>query len=427
MKLLNITNRYYIVVALALLLVSSVFLAYRTVYVIDNEITKHMLYKKLQIERQISSQEALQNKSFFISDLVKVDTIERFTTFRVQIKDTIRYDELEEVMIPYRVMTYEQIIAGGAYRISISQRLTQNRDLLSGLAITFILVAIDIIACFYFLNRYFSSNIWRPFYRALETLKRFDLRKGGSVGFEQSRIDEFNALNDELVKLTDKVTSDYRNLKEFTENMSHETQTPLAIIRSKLELLLQADNILPDQLEQIHATLDAINRLTKMNRGLIMLTRIENEQFSDEEPVSIAPLVKKRLEDLDLFIQSRELHVEESSASDLTVRMNPYLADILVSNLLSNAIKYNEEHGQLVVQVHSDSLVIANSGKPLPFPPEQIFGRFKHGNSPDSVGLGLAIVKRICDYYQFFLSYQHQDGLHRFYIQFTKERRTNLT
>ncbi|MEY4593796.1 MAG: hypothetical protein RIQ47_206, partial [Bacteroidota bacterium] len=307
MKLLNLTNRFYIVVALALLLVSSVFLAYRVIYLIDTETTEHMLYTKLRIEQQIISQPDLQGLAFSIGDNIQVEPIDRFSTFKVQLRDTIRYDEYEEGMISFRIMTYEQQILGEAYRISISQRLTQNNELVSGLTITFILVAIDIIACFYFLNRYFSSSIWRPFYKALDTLKKFDLQRGGKVSFEPSRVDEFNALNEELTKLTEKVNSDYRNLKEFTENMSHETQTPLAIIRSKLELLLQSDNLRPEQLEQVHATLDAINRLTKMNRGLIMLTRIENDQYAEEELIVLGELIKSRLEDLELFIQSRGL------------------------------------------------------------------------------------------------------------------------
>ena len=425
MKLLNLTNRFYIIVALTLLLVSSVFLAYRVIYLIDTETTEHMLYTKLRVEQQIIAQPQLQKVAFTIGDNIRVEPINRFSTFKVQLRDTIRYDEYAEGLIPFREMTYEQQILGEAYRISISQRLTQNNDFVSGLAITFLLVAIDIIACFYFLNRYFSSSIWRPFYKALDTLKKFDLQRGGQVRFETSRVDEFNALNEELIKLTEKVNSDYRNLKEFTENMSHETQTPLAIIRSKLELLLQSDNLRPEQMEQVHATLDAINRLTKMNRGLIMLTRIENDQYAEEELVEIGALLQSRLEDLELFMQSRGLSVETVLAQDVSVRMNKYLADILVSNLLSNAIKYNREGGKLIVSLFADSLMVSNSGTPLSIPDHRIFERFKRGDSPDSVGLGLAIVKRICDHYHFFLSYRYDEDLHRFYVQFPKERRNN--
>lgn len=425
MKLLNLTNRFYIIIALTLLLVSSIFLAYRVLYVVDTGITEHMLYTRTQLRKQISSQPGLQGLPFEVSDLIRIDTISRFTTFRVQLRDTSVFDELEQGKIPLRLLTYEEEIAGRPYRITIGERLTTNKELIKGVAITLFLVAIDIIACFYFLNRYFSSSIWRPFYRALDALKRFDLQRGGKIRFEPSRVDEFNALNEELSKLTEKVNSDYRNLKEFTENMSHETQTPLAIIQSKLELLLQSDNLQPEQLSQIHSTLDAVTRLTKMNRGLILLTRIENEQYSEEGSVHLSDLIRKRLDDFEFFLQSRSLKVDAQLDEALFVRMNPYLADILVSNLMSNAIKYTDEGGLLQIRLHSDSLSMCNSGKPPSINDQRIFERFKRGEGADSVGLGLAIVKRICDHYHFFLSYRYEEELHRFYVQFTKERRLN--
>lgn len=417
MRLLNLTNRYYIVVALALLLVSSAFLAYRVLYVVDEEITTHMLYTRLQLEKQIASQPQLQGRPFFVGDFISVDTISRFTTFHVDIIDTLRFDPYEEGLIPFRIMTYEQQIAGRAYRISIAQRLTQNNDLFNGLGSTILLVIIDIFVCFYFLNRYFSTSIWRPFYRALDTLKKFDIQKGGKVRFEKSRVEEFNTLNEELSKLTEKVMDDYRNLREFTENMSHETQTPLAVIRSKLELLLQTDNLRPDQIEQVSATLDAVNRLSKMNRGLILLTRIDNEQYADESDIDFSATVQKQLDNLLIFAQSRELNVETDFDDSLKVHMNPYLTDILISNLLSNAIKYCSQGGTISIGTTGGVYKVANTGAPLKFPDNRIFERFKKGDAADSVGLGLAIVKRIGDHYGMPVSYQYVSGMHVFSVK----------
>ncbi|MFM9051794.1 MAG: sensor histidine kinase [Bacteroidota bacterium] len=417
MRLLNLTNRYYIIVALALLLVSSAFLAYRVLYVVDEEITMHMLYTRLQLEKQIASQPQLQGRPFFVGDYISVDTISRFTSFRVDIRDTLRYDPYEEGKVPFRVMTYEQQIAGKPYRISIAQRLTQNNDLFNGLGSTFILVIVDIFVCFYFLNRYFSTSIWRPFYRALDTLKRFDIQRGGKVRFEKSRVDEFNVLNEELGKLTDKVMDDYRNLREFTENMSHETQTPLAVIRSKLELLLQSDNLKAEQMEQVSATLDAVNRLSKMNRGLILLTRIDNEQYSEEAEIDFSRAVRKQLDDLMIFAQSRHLEVKTDFDDTLTVILNPYLNDILISNLLSNAIKYCTEGGTISISTTDGVYRVANSGAPLKFPDNRIFERFKKRDAADSVGLGLAIVKRIGDHYDMAVSYQYMSGMHVFSVK----------
>lgn len=422
MKLLNLTNRYYIVVALVLLLVSSIFLAYRVLYVTDTEITEHMLYMKLELEKQIASQPDLQRTPFVIGDYIRVDTIPKFTTFKVNLRDTLRYDPYEESMVPYRLLTYEQPILGDAYKITISQRLTENEDIIHGLGVTILLVSIDIIVCFYFLNRYFSSSIWRPFYRALDILKKFDLQRGGNVRFEGSKVEEFNTLNRELSKLTEKVTNDYRNLREFTENMSHETQTPLAVIRSKLELMMQSDNLSHEQLEHIHSTLDAVNRLSKMNRGLILLTRIENEQYSEEQEINLSGIIRKQLSDLEMFIQSRELTVETDLDDKVLLRLNPYLAEILISNLLSNAIKYNIEGGTLAVRLGKDEMTIGNTGKPLTIPDSRIFDRFKKGDAADSVGLGLAIVKRIGDHFHCPVSYAYLNNRHEFTVRFDADR-----
>ena len=423
MKLLNITNRYYIVIALVLLLVSSAFLAYRVVYVIDNEVSEHMTFEKLEIEKQLALQENLQDLHFIIADRIEVEPIEEFTSFAVTIKDTTVYDLYEKGNVPYRVLSYEQLVKGKPYKIRISRRLTENDQLISGIFVTLLLVSVDIIICFYFLNRWFSSRVWNPFYRALNILKNFDIQKGGAVQFQQSKVDEFNTLNMELSKLTDKVARDYKNLREFTENMSHETQTPLAIIRSKLELLLQNANN-EEHVQQILSTLDSVNRLSKMNKGLILLTRIENDQYAEQQQVHLGTLVRKHLEDLELFITSRELKVHTDINDGVSVMMNQHLAEILFTNLLSNAIKYNLNGGDLYVTLTWSGITIANSGGPLTMPGQEVFERFRKGDSPDSIGLGLAIVKKIINHCGFTINYDYKNNLHMFDIRFEKVEET---
>jgi signal transduction histidine kinase len=415
MKLLNITNRYYIIITVVLLLVSSAFLAYRVVYVVDNDISENMLLEKLEIEKQIALQENIQSIHFIIGDRIEIEPIPKFTTFRVHITDTVMYDLYKKDKVPYRILSYQQLVKGKSYKISIARRLTENDQLASGIFSSLLLVSINTIICFYFLNRWFSSRVWNPFYRALNILKNFDIQKGGIVHFQKSKVNEFNALNSELSRLTDKVSRDYRNLREFTENMSHETQTPLAIIRSKLELLLQKSNS-EEQVQQILSTLDSVNRLSKMNKGLILLTRIENDQYPEKEAIQLGQLIRKHLEDLELFISSKEIKVHTDIDEDVTLEMNPNLAGILLTNLLSNAIKYNINNGDLFVTLTKEKLVFANSGKPLIIHGKEIFDRFKKGDSPDSIGLGLAIVKKIINHDGLSIGYDYENELHTFTI-----------
>lgn len=418
MKLLNVTNRYYIAIALALLLISSAFLAYRVFYLVDNEISEHMLFEKMEIEKQLSSQGDIQGIQFVIGDRIEIEPLDKFTTFRVSLIDTNKYDPYEDKVVPFRRLSYEQLIDEESYRITLWRRLTQTEDLFSGVALTLLLVAIDIIACFYFLNRWFSKRVWKPFYRALSGLKHFDLHEGERVSFQRSEIEEFNTLNVELSKLTDKVARDYRNLREFTENMSHETQTPLAIIRSKLELLVQSEKLDPEQLAHIRSSLDSVNRLSKMNKSLILLTRIENDQYNISQPINLSILIRTQLDKFDLFISSRNLSVITELDEDVMLDINSNLADILLSNLISNAIKYNKNDGKLVIRLDKKKLEISNSGYPLTIADDQIFERFKKGDQPDSVGLGLAIVKKVCDHINCEIRYTYREQMHVFTIEF---------
>ena len=379
-----------------------------------------MLYEKMEIEKQIALQKDLQDIHFIIGDRLEIEPIPKFSTFRVTIKDTSIYDLYEKKKVPFRVLAYQQLVKGKSYRVTISRRLIENEKLINGIFITLLLVSVDIIVCFYFLNRWFSSRVWNPFYRALNILKNFDLQKGGIVYFQKSKVDEFNTLNSELSRLTDKVSRDYKNLREFTENMSHETQTPLAIIRSKLELLLQKANG-EEQVQQILSTLDSVNRLSKMNKGLILLTRIENDQYAGRKMLSLGTLLRKQLDDLELFISSRSIKVHTQIDDSINIKMNPHLAEILFTNLLSNAIKYNITGGDLYVNVSKNGVIIANSGDPLTIPGAEVFERFRKGDSPDSIGLGLAIVKKIIDHDNFAINYDYSDNHHTITINFQNE------
>jgi len=421
MKLLNKTNEYYIAVAIGLLFIASFVIANRILYLYNKEINERLIFEKTEIENQLTSQPHLGDAGFSIGDRIEVMPIDMFHTFRVSLKDTVKFDPYEEHLVPYRQLSYEKKINDRAFKIKIQKRLPEVKDMFSGMLITIGLIAVDVIFCFYFLNRWFSRSTWAPFYNALEVLKNFDLRKGGKVIFKKSSIEEFNAMNRELSRLMDKVSRDYQNLKEFTENMSHETQTPLAIIHSKLDLMLQEENLDEKQLENIKSSLDAVNRLSRMNKSLIMLTRIDNDQYADTKLLNLGRLISKQLKGLEVFYSSKELTVNENIDEQRIFQMNEQLAEIFISNLLSNAIKYAKFGGQLNIELYENFLVISNSGAPLAIPADQIFERFKKGTQKDSVGLGLAIVKKICDHFNSRIQYSYENNLHTFTIEFPHE------
>jgi len=209
-------------------------------------------------------------------------------------------------------------------------------------------------------------------------------------------------------------------LKEFTENASHEIQTPLAIIKNKLEILLQSPEMTSDQMDLISSAAAATNRLSKLNEALIILSKIENRQFHEIEDISVNDIVGGILSSMDELIRIKSISIEKRFEKNLHIKMHPYLAEILIGNLVINAIKHNTSPGSISIITSYDTLEIINSGNHSSGNVEKLFQRFVKSNpKSQSLGLGLSIVKAICDTYSFIVRYNVQNGSHRIVVVFS--------
>jgi len=208
------------------------------------------------------------------------------------------------------------------------------------------------------------------------------------------------------------------SMKEFTENAAHEMQTPLAIAQSKLELLIQDSNLKDEQVDSIIQATEALSRLSKLNQSLLLLAKIENNQYETNELVSLTAVNKKYLRLFDELIKDKQLHVETSFAEEWPVNLHPLLADSLISNLIGNAIKYNYNGGKITISIENNTYQITNTSKAAPISAEQIFKRFSKVKSDvdTSNGLGLAIVKKICDTNGLDVSYKGESNQHSFIL-----------
>jgi signal transduction histidine kinase len=233
----------------------------------------------------------------------------------------------------------------------------------------------------------------------------------------ETDIDEFRILDEATRQMTRQILKDYEMLKSFTDNASHEMQTPLAILNSRLDLLIQDPVIGERQLRPIQAMYDAIGRLRQLNQSLLLLTKIENHQFGHTDSVEMAPLIEEKLAQLEDPLRDRRLVVRKD-LDRLRLPINGYLADILLNNLLLNAIRHNQDGGELSVCLRESSLRVSNSGPALSLDPATIFDRFVKGTHSGGTGLGLAIVRQICDNYHFSLTYSYTDQLHNIDIRF---------
>jgi signal transduction histidine kinase len=251
-------------------------------------------------------------------------------------------------------------------------------------------------------------------------MDEYDVTKNTSLDIpKETGTIEFNRLNNELNKMIARVNNAYYNQKQFVENASHEIQTPLSIIRSKLELLINQPDLTKKSASLLGDITEANDRLSQMNKTLLLLAKIENNQFPDVENISLSQLLQDG-------IVSFQQHYEEKFPSltldideNVSINANKVLIEILLSNLIKNAIEHNVPGGFISVKLKGRNLYVENTGAFLEGNPEELFERFKKSSyQSKTTGLGLALVKQVTLLYHYELSYQHDKGIHEVKIKF---------
>lgn len=309
-------------------------------------------------------------------------------------------------------------INGHNYKITSYNYVTKSKQILAGMLNAVVYKIILIILAVSLTARILSRILFKPFHNTIETLHNFNLKNRKKIELENTNIREFKELNVFLKKMTDKAVEDYSALKEFSENASHELQTPLAVMRSKLELLTETD-ITEHQASLLLDMHNAIDKLSRINRSLLLLTKLENHEFEVAEPVKICTVAKDALSNFFDRIALKELRITSHIDHEVTVNIHYSLAEILINNLLSNAVRHNIERGSIDIYLDRHRFSVSNTGSPLTIPAEDLFMRFKKSDQcSDSIGLGLAIVKQICDVHGFDVSYNNNGDIHTLEVRF---------
>jgi signal transduction histidine kinase len=279
------------------------------------------------------------------------------------------------------------------------------------IAIPLLLLLILSLLVSFITTKKMNKTIWNDFEINLKEIEKFSLSKPDNLNLKKTDIKEFDSLNNSVLVMTNKLQNDYKNLKEFTENASHELQTPIAIISANLEEVLQHD-LSESVFKQVVATQNAVKRLSNLNKNLLLLSKISNQQYPDKQELVFNNIVKEKLDELNPLIQNKNIEVSFEENDKLKVSINPFLADILLNNLLSNAINHNIENGKIVIKISKSQLQISNTGNDNSLSNDNIFDRFSKENSK-SYGLGLSIVKKICETHNLQISYS-KDKNHYF-------------
>jgi signal transduction histidine kinase len=331
------------------------------------------------------------------------------------------YNELTGNVTPYRQLAAPVQFQGRPYRLELRTTMLDSQELLARIVLAGALLFGVLLVGLLVLQHVLARRLWAPFYNTLGQLQRYKLDQPEPVHLAPTRIPEFQELNTALGRLLNRNQRIYRRQREFTENAAHELQTPLAILRTKLDMLVQAPGLTEEQASHIEPLLDVTQRLTHLSRSLLLLAHLDQQLFFPTETVDLAATIRTQLGHLREQLVSAGLTLKtDLLPTALPVAANRSLMDILVSNLLSNAIRHNVAGGEVRVSLTPELLTVENTGRSRALPADQLFVRFRPGpeRPPGSVGLGLAIARQVCETYGFLLSYQYEEpGRHQMRVR----------
>lgn len=318
-----------------------------------------------------------------------------------------------------RQIRFSLSIHGVNYIVTVSKPLEETEDLLSVIILTTILLIALILVSSQQINRVILTKIWQPFYDAIAFLRKFKLDQKSEFTLKQSNIDEFDQLNEGISDVLQRIQADFESLNEFTSYAAHEMQTPLAVIRAKLELIQQDETIFREHAVHIASMEQSVRKLSKLYQSLLLLTKIENGQFKFNELINLNEILINKLKEFDGLINAKEIELRTNIQS-VTKIFHPYLADILLGNIINNAIRYNIDQGLIFIDLMENELRISNTSYLPAMRQEQAFQRFFRSSETkeEGNGLGLAIVKRICEAAGFQATYTYAEAMHSFCIVF---------
>jgi signal transduction histidine kinase len=332
-------------------------------------------------------------------------------------RDDFDYSIIEEAFEKVRI-TIDVSVKDKWYRIKYSRnKIAPPLLFFTSFKSVFILLMILLLTTILG-NRLLFKVLFKPFYATLNQLLFFNVAQKGSFKFTDSKINEFSFLNNKLRFFAQKIQDDYAQLKEFSENASHELQTPLAIIRSKLDLLQQSKNLDEKDLIRIEEIQDTLQKANQLNRTLLLLNKIGNQEFIENKTIDVKLEIETNLKYFSEMISLKQLHLS-TELEAFEIESNPYLVDLLFRNLIQNAIKHNFIGGHILIISKPRKIMIINDGEPLEFPAEDYFKRFKKGSQKlQSTGLGLAIVAQIIEAEDFEIKYTNTKTLHKMEVIF---------
>jgi len=415
MKLANRYNRVNILTSIVVLAITGLIYYVVIHFILTEKLDRDLVVEENEIRQYVGTYHKLPLPASYLDQQIAYKNLSNHITER-EFLYTRYYNPKEQEYEPGRSLITVVHLNGKAVEVTITKSRVESEGLVRIILLITVGITLILLLSLLLINRFVLNRLWRPFYAILNGMKSFEVTRMDAIAHEDTRIDEFNELNQSVNAMAERVRRDYKELKSFTDNASHEMMTPLAVINSKLDSLLQTESFTAQQGELLADVYHATGRLSRLHQSLLLLAKIENNLIPDFQEIDLKEMVEVKCRQFQELFEKDGL----SLATDLQaveIKMSRYLADILLNNLFSNAVRHNITGGYIRVELDSAALVISNTGKPGNGP-RKVFDRFSKSADSEGMGLGLAITKQICNLYGFRISYEDQNGEHIFAVHF---------
>lgn len=384
---------------------------------------RHMQEKQLLLKQSnIWTAFTARPESFarYVQGEYDIREVKNTPNINLESRDTIIYFRRENQSLLFQVSSAYKSWNGKTYLLSVYVSSREIDHLIIKVFLTEAAILALLLLTVIIVNKRSSLKLWTPFFSTIQQVKQYDITQNANLSLPSSTgTTEFDELNKEVSFLIGKVNKAYLQQKQFVENASHEMQTPLAIIRSKLELLINQPDLTENTAALLGDITDANDRLSQMNRTLLLLAKIENNQFPEVEEVKIVDLLHGLIDNYRSHYDGGFPELTEDIHSPATVTANRSLLEILLSNLIKNAIEHNQQNGAIAIHLRNSEFSIKNTGAEPQTNPELLFERFKKGSDQNNTtGLGLALVRQICLLYHYSIKYTYKDNWHEVRVNF---------
>lgn len=420
MKLFCKTALYRLLVSLPIVLGGAYLLNGYIHRNVIHEIDELLTSELVQVQTYLRQHPIAPGQSPGWDPNIRIEPLASGSPTPVTFDDSIWTDPRENEPLPVRQLRTTYAVGGRYYRLTLQQSYLEFNEIADNLAVGIIVFFLVVVLLLLLTELLVSRRIWQPFYSIIQRLQHYRV-DGLAPDFPASNVYEFSLLSQTLDGMSQRTRHQFAQQKQFTDNASHEMQTPLSVVSFELDLLQQSELLTEIDLERIQRAQQEIRRLSALNQSLLLLARIDNHQFADSESIHIGKLIDQLLDAYADYAAHKRIVLTRRIETDPVRSLNRQLADVLFSNLIKNGLRHGDAGGTLLVEVTGDGVTISNEGNPLPFPEENLFRRFVRNQAlPQSTGLGLALVREIAGQYGMSVQYAYSPThrQHRFVVRF---------